>query len=230
MKDAGTLESVAAAQRHSQIWPEPKRLDLANPPAGTPAHVLNRRGVLGLPGVLTVTGDGVESSPILRGVWVLDNLFGQHPPPPPRDVPALDIDTSQARSVRETLALHQRIETCAKCHRDIDPLGLALENFDAVGGWRDDYVDQKQPIDATATMPDGTRLHGVDSIRQTLLAKPEIFTRCLLVKLLQYGAGRRLSVGDQRIVDAIVQAELDGGYRFQDLIVAATTSDVFLTK
>lgn len=230
MKGAGTLESVAAMQRHSQIWPEPKRLDLTKPPADTPAHVLSRRGVLGLPGVLTVTGDGVESSPILRGVWVMKNLFGKHPPPPPKDVPALDIDTSQAKSVRETLAAHTQIESCAKCHRDIDPLGLALENFDAVGGWRNNYVGQQQAIDATATMPDDTRLNGAQSIRKRLLGNPEIFTRCLLVKLLQYGAGRRLSVGDQRIVDNIVEAEPDDGYRFQDLIVAVTTSKVFRTK
>ncbi|WP_442508379.1 DUF1592 domain-containing protein [Novipirellula sp. SH528] len=224
------LEAVAARRRQSLAWPEPERIDLKDGEQNLPRHVLDRRGVLGLPGVLTVTGDGVESSPILRGVWVLGNLFGQHPPPPPKDVPALDVDTSQAITVRETLAAHQTIETCAKCHRDIDPIGLALENFDAVGGWRDKYIGQKQPIDAKATMPDGTQLSGVDSIRQVLLDKPEIFIRCLLVKLLQYGAGRELSVGDQRVVNAIVKAEPDGGYRFQDLIVAATTSNVFRAK
>jgi hypothetical protein len=230
MKGAGKLEAVAALQRHSEIWPEPKRIDLNKSPDGTPAHVLNRRGVLGLPGVMTVTGDGVESSPILRGVWVLENLFGKHPPPPPKDVPALDIDTSQAKSVRETLALHQKIESCAKCHRDIDPLGLALENFDAVGGWRNNYLGQKQAIDAKATMSDGAHLDGASSIRKILLKSPKIFTRCLLVKLLQYGSGRQLSVGDQRVVDKLVRAEPKGGYRFEDLIVVAITSDVFRAK
>lgn len=230
MDGVAALKTIAANQRQSLVWPEPERISLTNPPKGTPEHVLNRRGVLGLPGVLTVTGDGVESSPILRGVWVLENLFGQHPPPPPKDVPALDVDTSQATSVRETLAAHQKIATCAKCHRDIDPFGLALENFDAIGGWRRNYVGQKQPIDATTTMPDGTRLVGVESIRKVLLDKPEVFARCLLVKLLQYGAGRRLSVGDQRVVDDIVKAAPVGGYRFQDLIVAATTSKVFRAK
>lgn len=230
MKGAGKLESIAASQRQSLVWAEPERISLNDPPQGMPDHVLRRRGVLGLAGVLTVTGDGVESSPILRGVWVLENLFGQHPPPPPSDVPALDVDTSKATSVREILAAHQKIETCAKCHRDIDPFGLALENFDAVGGFRNNYIGQKEPIDATATMPDGTQLDGAESIRKVLLAKPEIFTRCLLVKLLQYGAGRELSVGDQRVVDAIVQTAPDDGFRFQDLIVAATASEVFRTK
>lgn len=224
-----SLGAVAARQRQSLVWPEPDRVSFADSP-DLPHHVVDRSGVLGLPGVLTVTGDGVESSPILRGVWVLENLFGQHPPPPPKDVPALDIDTSQAKTVRETLAAHQKIETCAKCHRDIDPFGLALENFDAIGGWRDSYIGQKQPIDAKTTIPDGTRLDGVQSIRKTLLKKPEIFTRCLLVKLLQYGAGRKLSVGDQRIVNALVEAEPKGGYRFADLIVEAITSEVFLAK
>tara|TARA_R110002072_G_scaffold302615_1_gene486839 strand:- start:121713 stop:124142 length:2430 start_codon:yes stop_codon:yes gene_type:complete len=225
-----TLGAVAARQRQSLVWPEPERISLSSPPPATPAHVLARGGVLGLPGVLTVTGDGVESSPILRGVWVLGNLFGQEPPPPPKDVPALDVDTSQATNVRETLAAHQKIVTCAKCHRDIDPFGLALENYDAVGGWRNSYLNDKSPIDATATMPDGTQLNGAESIRKTLLANPEIFTRCLLTKLLEYGAGRRLSVGDQRVVDEIVASAPEAGYRLQNLIIAATTSKVFLAR
>lgn len=230
MKGVGSLQSIAANQRQSLVWAEPERISLNSPPEGMPDHFRHRRGVLGLPGVLTVTGDGVESSPILRGVWVLENLFGRHPPPPPSDVPALDVDTSQATSIRETLAAHQKVETCAKCHRDIDPFGLALENFDAVGGFRDRYIGRKEPIDATATMPNGTRLNGSESIRKVLLDEPEIFTRCLLVKLLQYGAGRELSVGDQRIVDAIVQSAPNDGFRFQDLIIAATTSEVFRAK
>ncbi|MEM8671893.1 MAG: DUF1592 domain-containing protein [Planctomycetota bacterium] len=224
------LGAVAARQRQSLVWPEPVRIDLKKTTANLPMHVRNRGGVLGLPGVLTVTGDGVESSPILRGVWVLENLFGQHPPPPPKDVPALDIDTSQAKTVRETLAAHQKIDSCAKCHRDIDPLGLVLENFDAVGSWREKYAGQKAAIDATATMPDGTKLNGADSIRKVLLDQPQVFTRCLLTKILQYATGRELSVGDQRVVDELVSQEPEEGYRFQDLIEAAVTSKVFLAR
>ena len=224
------LGAVAARQRQSLVWPEPDRVSLDSTATDMPAHVLNRGGVLGLPGVMTVTGDGVESSPILRGVWVLENLFGKKPPPPPKDVPALDVDTSQATSVRETLSAHQKIETCAKCHRDIDPLGLALENYDAVGGWRGKYIGDERPIDASATMPDGTRLVGADSIKKMLLDNPEIFTRCLLTKLLEYGAGRKLSVGDEHVVDELVKAEPENGYRFQDLIVIAATSKVFLAR
>ena len=225
------LNQIATRQRQSLVWPEPHRMDLTKLPPGTPAHLQGRGGVLGLPGVLTVTGDGVESSPILRGVWVLENLFGQHPPPPPKDVPALDIDTSQAKGIREILKAHTRVETCAKCHRDIDPLGLALENYDAAGGWRAKYPGSKAtPIDASAVLPNGIKLDGAASIKQYLLQNPRVFTRCLLSKLLEYGAGRSLTIGDQRIVEQLVKQEPAAGYRFQNLIEAAVASEVFLTQ
>ena len=231
VKSAGSLEAVAALQRHSQVWPEPKRISLTKPNTKLPDHVLDRRGLLGLPGVLTVTGDGVESSPILRGVWVLENLFGQHPPPPPKDVPAIDVDTSQAANVRETLKAHTEAESCAKCHRDIDPLGLTLENFDAVGGWRTSYPVQKDVlIDPSSKLPDGTQLNGAESIRNHLLKNREIFTRCLLTKLLEYGSGRKLSVGDRKFVEILVEAEPAEGYRFEDLIEVAVLSEVFRAK
>ena len=225
------LGAVAARQRQSLIWPEPERIAINATASNLPEHTRHRGGVLGLPGVLAVTGDGVESSPILRGVWVLENLFGKHPPPPPKDVPAIDIDTSEASTVRETLKAHTELESCAKCHRGIDPLGLALENYDAIGGWREHYVgDTEAAIDASSTLPDGTQLNGAASIKRHLLDNPEIFTRCLVTKLLEYGAGRELSVGDRRIVDQIVANEPNSGYRFQDLIIAAIESEVFRAK
>lgn len=230
IKGVEKLAQVAARQRQSLVWPEPTRIDFTQPSQSLPKHVLHRGGILGLPGVLTVTGDGVESSPILRGVWVLENLFGQHPPPPPKDVPALDIDTSQATNVRETLKLHTELPTCAKCHRDIDPLGLALENYDAIGGWRTNYPSSKDTIDVSSTLPTGHKLDGAASIKTYLLDNPSIFTRCLLTKLLEYGAGRKLSVGDQRVVDGIVNSEPSAGYKFQELIVKAVSSEVFLSK
>lgn len=229
-KPEKSLSAIAARQRQSLVWPEPERLNLIDLPQGTPEHVHHRGGILGLPGVLTVSGDGVESSPILRGVWVLENLFGQAPPPPPQDVPALDIDTSRATSVRETLSAHQQIESCAKCHREIDPLGLALENYDAIGGWRTKYIGDKTPIDVSSTMPDGTELNGVRSVKKKLLDNPKVFTRCLLTKLLEYGAGRELSVGDQRVIEELVRDAPESGYHFADLIIAATSSEVFRSK
>jgi hypothetical protein len=224
------LDRIAADQRQSLIWPEPDRLDLNQLPEGTPQHVYTRGGLLGLPGPLTVTGDGVESSPILRGVWVLENLLEQGPPPPPKDVPAIDIDTSQATNLRETLALHQKLDTCAKCHRDIDPLGLALENYDAIGRWRDTYVGDTLPIDTNTITPEGHHLNGPQSIKDYLLANPDDFTRCLITKFLEYSAGRELSIGYERVVNKLVKAEPENGYRFHDLLVAATMSEVFRTK
>lgn len=147
--------------------------------------------------------------------------------PPPKDVPTLDIDTSQASNVREPLAAHTKLETCAKCHRDIAPLGLSLEHYDAIGGWRSRYPSAPTPIDAQTELPDGTRLDGAGSIKQYLQTNRDIFTRCLLVKLLEYGTGRPLSVGDKQIVGATVRAEPEVGYLFQDLIVLAIGSDVF---
>ena len=226
-----TLAAVATRQRQSLVWPEPFRISLSTTSEKLPIHVRNRGGILGLPGVLTVTGDGVESSPILRGVWILDNLFGKHLPPPPKDVPAIDIDTSQATNVRETLIAHTELETCAKCHRNIDPIGLALENYDAIGGWRERYLgESKVTIDASSSLPDGTQLDGAASIKRHLLEIREIFTHCLLTKLLEYGAGRKLSVGDRRVVEEIVATEPPEGYRFQDLIITAVNSDVFRAK
>lgn len=229
-KGQRSMGAQEADQRQSLVWPEPTRIDLKQLPTDAPSHVAGRGGILGLPGVLTVTGDGVESSPILRGVWVLENLFGQSPPPPPKDVPALDIDTSQATSIRETLAAHKKLESCASCHRDIDPPGLALENYDAIGGWRTLYAGNKTPIDASAEMTDGTVLSGPQSIKNYLNANPKVFTRCLLTKLLEYGAGRELSVGDRRIVKQLVDDAPQQGYRFRDLIEAAVVSEVFLTR
>ena len=239
---------LEADQRQSLRWPEPERVDLTSLDAKIPDHVADRGGVLGLSGVLASTSDGVDSSPILRGVWILENLLGTPPPPPPADVPALVADTSQAQTVREILAAHQKVESCAVCHTKIDPLGLALENYDAVGGWRTAYYQEDpqenesaqenkaQPlsenrVDASATLPDGTRVTGPGDIKKYLLSRPEMFTACLTTKLLEYGTGRSsLSAGDKRIVRQIVEAEPPQGYGFQDLIAKIVSSKAFTTK
>lgn len=230
------LRRLEADQRQSLRWPEPERLDLRALGAKTPAHVARRGGVLGLSSVFAATGDGVESSPILRGVWVLDNLFGRPPPPPPADVPALVADVSQAKTVREILAAHQQQASCASCHAEIDPLGLALENFDAVGGWRTAYYREderrpERPVDARGVLPDGARLDGPDGVKRYLLARPQLFTACLTTKLLEYATGRApLSAGDERVVRRIVDAEPAQGYGFRDLIAAVVRSEAFQTK
>ena len=230
------LLRLEADQRQSLLWPEPERLDLTALGADVPGHVATRGGVLGLSGVFAATGDGVESSPILRGVWVLENLFGAPPPPPPSDVPALVADTSQAQTVREILAAHQKVESCAACHSSIDPIGLALENYDAVGGWRDSYYRDEssdapaQPVDASARMSDGTVLNGPQDLKDYLMGRPHLFTKALTGLLLEYGTGRELTVEDRRIVDEIAAGEPEGGYGFRDLIGRVVDSEAFRSK
>lgn len=223
-------------QTHSHIRPEPERLDLKALPAGVPPDVVHRGGLLGLPSVLTLTGDGVESSPIRRGVWVLENLYGTPPPPPPDDVKALFTDTSGVTTVRESLAAHRDSASCASCHSRIDPIGLALENYDAAGNWRSRYVRSPlepdvpiapQPVDPTSELPDGARLAGPHDLKQHLLSHPAMFTRCLATKLLEYATKHPLSVGDARVVEQIVRNEPRDGYGFRDLVVAVVLSEAF---
>lgn len=233
------MSRIENDQTHSHIRPEPERLDLTALPEGVPPDVVHRGGLLGLPGVLTLTGDGVESSPIRRGVWVLENLYGTPPPPPPDDVKALVTDTSGATTVREALAAHRDSTSCASCHSRIDPIGLSLENYDAAGNWRSRYVRRSlepdvsvapEPIDSTSELPDGASLAGPHDLKQHLLSHSAMFTRCLATKLLEYATKRRLSVGDARVVEQIVQNEPPGGYGFRDLLVAIVQSEAFKTQ
>ena len=224
------MRRLEADERQSLLWPEPERLDLTSLGEDYPAHVANRGGVLGLSGVHLATSDGVESSPILRGVWVLENLFGTPTPPPPPDVPALVADISKAQTVREILSAHQAVASCAVCHSRIDPIGLALENYDASGNWRTSYYEAG-PVDPSAAMEDGTKLSSAGDIKQYLLAHPKLFTRTLTTKLLEYATGRtHLSSGDKRIVEQIVDNEPDEGYGFQDLLARIVQSESFQTK
>lgn len=226
-------------QTHSHIRPEPERIDLKALPEGVPPDVVQRGGILGLPGVLTLTGDGVESSPIRRGVWVLENLYGTPPPPPPENVKSLVTDTAGATTVREALAAHRDSTACASCHSRIDPVGLALENYDAAGNWRERYVRgpkgsdaslAAEPVDPTGELSDGTHVTGPHDLKQHLLTHSSMFTRCLATKLLEYAHKRRLSESEARRVEQIVQDEPQGGYRFRDLLIALVQSEGFRTQ
>ena len=168
-----------------------------------------RRG--GLPGhgaFLTASANGVDTSPVVRGIYVLEKLLGYTPPPPPPDVPAIEPDIRGAVSIREQLEKHREIATCAECHRRIDPLGFALENFDAIGGWRDNYAE-KTPIDATGELPNGESFGTFSEFRKLLVDRQDQFNRCLTEKLMAYALGRELEVGDRSSVDKILD-ELDG--------------------
>ena len=218
-----------------------------------PSRLGERGGILGLPSVLAATGDGVESSAILRGVWILDNVFGTPVPPPPANIPAIDVDTSHANGVREIIDAHKTKESCNTCHRSIDPIGLAMENYDALGGWRTRYQEtyqipdkEMEPkvegntstdafalesfIDASGTLPDGTALSGPKDIKEYLLANRELFTHCLATKLFEYGTGREPSLGDRRVIDQIVSQEPESGYGMIDLITVLVQSESFLVQ
>jgi hypothetical protein len=167
-----------------------------------------RGGLTGHGAFLTASANGVDTSPVVRGIYVLEKLLGYTPPPPPPDVPAIEPDIRGAVTIREQLEKHRESATCAECHRKIDPLGFALENFDAIGGWRDNY-EEKTPIDSAGKLPGGDSFRTAPEFRKLLVARQDQFNRCLTEKLMTYALGRELEVGDRPSVDQIL-AELDG--------------------
>ena len=189
----------------------------------------NRGGVLGQGSILTATSNGVETLPVSRGMWVLENLLGIHPNPPPPDIEPIEPDTRGVTTIRQKMEKHRSTATCYECHRKIDPFGLALENYDHLGVWRDSY-NKALPIDSTVELPDGSRLTGPTGIKQFILARPEQFTRCLTEKLLVYALGRRLSFNDRDDVEHIVQQVSQQQYGLRTLIHQIVSSKVFHSK
>jgi hypothetical protein len=185
-----------------------------------------RRGLLGKGGILLVTSHADRTSPVVRGKWILDNLVGSPPPPPPPDVPALPETTgAQPATMRERMAQHRENPVCASCHNAMDPLGLALENFDAVGTWR--TFDQGKLVDASGQLGDGTRLDGAAGLRAALLKRPEVLVDTATQKLLTYALGRGLEPEDMPAVRAIVREAKDAGYSFESLIAGVVNSTPF---
>jgi hypothetical protein len=188
-----------------------------------------RGGLIGQGAFLTASANGVDTSPVVRGIYVLEKLLGYTPPPPPPDVPAIEPDIRGAVTIREQLEKHRASATCAECHRKIDPLGFALENFNAIGGWRDEYSG-KTPIDATGKLSGGDSFSSVPEFRKLLVDRKDQFNRCLTEKLMTYALGRALEVGDRPAIDKIL-AELDarqGG--LSDLIRLIVLSKPFLSN
>jgi hypothetical protein len=169
-------------------------------------------------GVLAVSSYPHRTSPVLRGKWVLETLLGTPPAPPPPDVPELPEDHQQAtgKTLRERLLAHRQQAACASCHDRIDPIGFGLENFDALGRWRDQ--DAGQPIDATASLPDGTRFEGPDGLKKALLARKDDFIRHLTAKMLGYALGRGLVHEDYCVVDEVVKDLRQNDYRSHTLV------------
>ena len=190
-----------------------------------------RRGVLGHGSILTVTSHATRTSPVRRGTWVLENMLGMPPPPPPPDVPELGENEpgQQPKTMRELMAQHRASPACAACHRTIDPLGLALENFDAIGRWRD-RGEGWNPIDTRGSLPGGAEFTGVAGLRDALLAEPEIFVGTMTEKLLTYALGRGVDHHDAPAVRAIVRAAAAEDYRFSALVVALADSMPFTMR
>jgi hypothetical protein len=188
-----------------------------------------RRGLLGKGGILLVTSHADRTSPVVRGKWILDNLLGSPPPPAPPDVPGLPEPKGDApTTVRARMEQHRANPVCASCHKVMDPLGLALEHFDAVGAFR--TADAGQPIDASARFFDGTPIDGVGSLRSALLARPEVFVGTMTEKLLAYAIGRGIEPHDMPAVRTIVRRAARQDYRFGTLVEGIVESAPFLMR
>jgi len=186
-----------------------------------------RGGLLRQGSVLAVTSYATRTSPVLRGVLVLRNIIGAPPPSPPPNVPALD-DSKMAASLsmRQRLAAHRENAVCASCHRSIDPVGFALENFDAVGQWRDFEVDG-QAVDASGAVPGGSQFRGIDGLEDALLAHPELFVGTLTENLMTFALGRGVEYYDAPAVRKVMRDAGKDGYRFSSVILGIVNSAPF---
>ena len=185
-----------------------------------------RGGLLRHGSILTVTSYATRTSPVIRGKWILENVLGMPPPPPPADVPELkDTTISGKLSVRERLAEHRANPACASCHNPMDPLGFALENYDAVGRWR--TVDGGEVIDPSGELADGTRIAGVSDLEQALLDRPELFASALAEKLLTFALGRGVEHYDEAAIRRVVSDAREHNFRFSSLILGIASSTPF---
>lgn len=207
----------------------------------------HRGGVMTMAAVLKVTANGTTTSPIVRGAWVLDRLLGTPPRRPPAAVEAVEPDIRGATTIRNQLARHRQVASCAVCHETIDPPGFALENFDVIGGWREHYrsIGSGEPVtvngkrmrykngplvDAGDVLTDGRRFQNIDEFKDLLLADKDQLTRALAVKLLTYAAGAPPGLSDRAEIETIVASMRDKNYGFRSLIHEVVGSAVFLNK
>jgi hypothetical protein len=189
-----------------------------------------RGGIFTQPGVMTATANGVDTSPVIRGTWVLENIFGTPPSPPPPDIEPLPTDTRGAVTFRQRLELHRKNDSCKNCHVKIDPMGFAFENFDVVGRWRDRYRGSRDPIDTKAAMANGRELADIIEFKQMLKERESLIVRCLTEKMLIYATGRKLEATDRGKVNRIVNELGTNQNRLRDLVHLVVKSDLFLNK
>jgi len=183
-----------------------------------------RRGLLGKAAILLVTSLATRTSPVLRGKWILENIVGTPPPPPPPNVPALEeADTGAAsKPLRERMEAHRKNAPCSGCHRMMDPIGFALESYDAVGHWR--TIDGSSAINASGTLFDGSPISGPATLREALAKDPEVFVRTLTEKMMTYALGRGLSAHDMPAVRTVTRSAASNGYRFSSLVLGIVRS------
>jgi hypothetical protein len=189
----------------------------------------NRGGIMGMPAILAATSFPNRTSPVRRGVWVLEQMLGDHVPPAPADVPALekqDQATVATLTLRQRTELHRTNPVCANCHDTLDPNGFGLENFDAIGRWRD-REENGGAIDASGELPGGKRFSSPKELKVIIAGRSEDFSRNLVERLLAYALCRRLEGYDEIVVDELMQEIAADGYRMQTLITAIVTSYPF---
>jgi len=207
----------------------------------------HRGGVLTQASVLKVTADGTRTSPVLRGKWVLDRIIGQPPSPPPPDVPAIEPDIRGATTIRQQLDKHRNTPACASCHKAIDPPGFALENFDVIGGWRDNYrgtrgtevdlpnypgrkIFKGLAVEKGGQTPEGKAFKDIDEYKQILLADKDQLARNVVDKLMVYATGADIQFADREVVEQLVAKSREKNYPFRSLVHEVVQSRVFLNK
>lgn len=209
-----------------------------------------RGGVMTQASILKVTANGTTTSPVLRGVWIMERIIGQPPPPPPPKVPAIEPDTRGANTIREQLEKHRTLATCNACHAKIDPAGFALENFDVMGGWRDKYralgdgkptpgygksglpftFHDAQPVDASGVLPDGRKFKDIRELKALLLSDERAIAENMVHQLLVYSTGAPVRFGDREAIDDILKRSKSSHYGIRTLIDEIIQSDLFREK
>ena len=208
----------------------------------------HRGGILTQASILKVTADGTKTSPVMRGKWVLERILGTPPAPPPPDIPAVEPDIRGATTIRQLLAKHRDTAACNSCHKHIDPPGFALESFDVIGGWRDDYrvprgnnrkplanypgqtVAVGLPVELGGETPDGKKFAGIDEYKQLLLADQDQLARNVIHKLIVYSTGADVQFADREVVDQILDENRKNNFGFRSLLHSVVQSRIFLNK